>query len=73
MGLFNLLLKAMSEDNLRSKEEKMRSKLDSLDYDSKKHTKLDLRRIDVVNEISSRSSGKLPKREHGWYLPNDDE
>ena len=50
----------------------MRKKLDSMNYESKKHTRLDRRRIDLVNEISSRRSGKLPKREHGWYLPNDD-
>ena len=41
-------------------------------YESRKHTKLDLRRIDVVNEIAMRRAGKLPKREHGWYLHNDD-
>ena len=62
----------MSEDSLRSKEKKMRNKLDLLNYESKKHTRLDLRRINVVHELVSRSSGKLPKREHGWYLPNND-
>lgn len=72
MGIFSFLLKGMSEDKLRDKESKMRRKLDHMDYESKRHTKLDLRRIDVVNEISSRSAGKLPKREHGWYLRNDD-
>lgn len=72
MAIFNFLLKGMSVDKLRDKESKMRRKLDCMDYESKRHTKLDLRRIDVVNEISSRSAGKLPKREHGWYLPNDD-
>ena len=73
MGLFKLLLKFMSEDSLCAMDDKMQDKLDKLDYESKKHTKLDLHRIDVVNEICSRSAGKLPKREHGWYLPNDDE
>lgn len=72
MGIFNSFLKTMSEDSLRKMDDKMISKLDSMDYESEKHTKLDLRRIDVVNEISSRSAGKLPKREHGWYLSNDE-
>ena len=72
MGILSFLLKSMSEDKLRDKERKMRKKLDSMNYESKKHTRLDRRRIDLVNEISSRSSRKLPKREHGWYLSNDD-
>ena len=72
MGLLSFLLKSMSEDKLRDKERKMRKKLDSMNYESKKHTRLDRRRIDLVNETSSRRSGKLPKREHGWYLPDDD-
>ena len=61
-----------SEDDLRSIEEEMRSELDSMDYDSDDYLNLDLDRIDVVNEIASRSSDNLPKREHGWYLSNDD-
>ncbi len=72
MGIFSSLLKSISEDNLRNVEKKMRNKLDSMDYESKKHYKVYRRHIDIVNEISSRSAGKLPKREHGWYLPNDD-
>ena len=61
-----------SESELRSIESEMRSELDSMDYDSNEYLQLDLERIDVVNEISSRSAGTLPRREHGWYLPNDD-
>lgn len=72
MGIFSFLLKGLSEDKLCKKESKMRHKLDSMNYNSRRHTRLDLRRIDVVNEISSRRAGKLPKRKHGWYLPNDD-
>ncbi len=72
MGIFKFLLNSLSEDKLRDVEDKMSDRLDSIDYDSKKYTKIDSRRIDVVNEISSRSSGRLPKREHGWYLPEDD-
>ena len=72
MGLFNALLKLASEESLRGTERKMRNKLDLMDFESKRATKLDLKRIDVVNELCRRSAGKLPKREHGWYLPNDD-
>ncbi len=72
MGMLNILLKSMSEDNLRSMSRNMERKMKSLDYESKKHTRISTRHIDVVNEIASRSAGKLPKREHGWYLPNDD-
>ena len=60
------------EDELRSIEAEMRSALDSLDYDSDEYSQLDSERIDVVNEIASRCAGKLPRREHGWYLPNND-
>ena len=70
MGILNALLKFITEDNLRNIEVAMRNKLDSMDYESKKHYRLSCRHIDIVNEISSRCSGKLPKREHGWYLPN---
>lgn len=72
MGIFNLLLKGVSEEKLRKTEHKMRNKLDTMGYESKRHTRLDRRRIDVVNAIASKSAGKSPKREHGWYLPNDD-
>ena len=73
MGLFDFILKSLSDDTLDNMEEKMRDKLDSMDYESREHTRLDSRRIDVVNEIASRSSGKLPRSEHGWYLPEDDD
>ena len=36
-----------------SEERKMRKKLDSMNYESKKHTRLDRRRIDLVNEIDN--------------------
>lgn len=61
-----------SEDELRSIESEMRSELDSMDYDSNEYLQLDLERIDVVNEISNRTAGSLPRREDGWYLQNDD-
>lgn len=72
MGLLKLILKGMSEDHLRSTEKRMKNKLNLLNFDSKRHTKLDLHRIDVVNEIARRSAGKLPKRKHGWYISKDD-
>ena len=51
----------------------MSSRLEEMDYDSDEYLELDLKRIDVVNEISSRCADKLPKSEHGWYLPEDDD
>ena len=62
-----------SEDELRNAENEMQAKLSKMDYDSDEYLQLDLKRIDVVNEIASRSSSSLPHREHGWYLPNDDD
>lgn len=66
-------MQTASEDELRVIEEEMRSTLGSMDYDSDEYLQLDLKRIDVVNTISSRFPLNLPHREHGWYLPNDDE
>lgn len=60
------------EDELRAAESEMSSALNELDYDSDEYLQLDLIRIDVVNAISSRFPLNLPKREHGWYLSNDD-
>ena len=51
----------------------MSSRLEEMDYDSDEYLELDLKRIDVVNEISSRCADKLPKSEQGWYLPEDDD
>ncbi len=65
-------MESASEDELRATEDEMRAELDSLDYDSEEYLQLDLKRIDVVNAIASRFPLNLPKREHGWYLPNDD-
>ncbi len=62
-----------SEDELRSAEDEMCSALGDMDYDSDEYLQLDLKRIDVVNTIASRFPLKLPHREHGWYLPNDDD
>lgn len=54
-----------SEEELRETEYKMQYTLNNLDYDSDEYLKLDLKRIDVVNAISSRFSINLPHREHG--------
>ena len=61
-----------TEEELRSVASEMLSALDDMNYDSEEYLQLDLIRIDVVNEISSRFPLNLPKREHGWYLSNDD-
>ena len=61
-----------SEDELRSIESEMSAELSRMDYDSDEYLHLDNERIAVVNEISSRCAGKLPRREHGWYLSKDD-
>lgn len=65
-------LETASEDELRSTAQKMESLLDELDYDSEEHTNISNIHIDVVNAIASRFPLNLPKRENGWYLPNDD-
>ena len=65
-------MESASEDELRSTEDEMMSELNSIDYDSDEYLRLDLKRIDVVNAIASRFPLNLPRREHGWYLPNDD-
>lgn len=65
-------LETASEDELRSTARKMESMLDELDYESDEHTNISNIHIDVVNAISSRFPLNLPKREHGWYLQNDD-
>lgn len=61
-----------SEEELRAISREMQSALDNMDYDSDEYTQLSIEHVDVVNEIASRCAGKLPRREHGWYLPNDD-
>ena len=66
-------MQSASENDLRSVEDEMRDALDGMDYDSDEYLQLDLKRIDVVNAIASRFPLNLPRREHGWYLPNDDD
>lgn len=71
--LGNIAMKMKDEDELREMESEMSTRLEEMDYDSDEYLELDLKRIDVVNEISSRCADKLPKSEHGWYLPEDDD
>ena len=66
-------LENASEDEMRSVSSEIQAELDRLDYDSDEHTRLSNISVDVVNAISSRFPLNLPKREHGWYLPNDDD
>lgn len=76
MGILrNMYLKLASEKQLRKQTDKIYNKLDKVGFyesDSNKHMGLANKYIDYVNAVGSKSAGKLPKREHGWYLPNDD-
>lgn len=76
MGILrNTILKMSSEKKLRNKADKMFNKLNKVGFyesDSRKHMGLANKYNDYVNAIGSKCAGKLPKREHGWYLRNDD-
>ena len=65
-----------SEDELRSANYEIQSILDSMDNDDEyccpEYNRLYDINVKIVNAISSYCAGKMPKREHGWYLPNDD-
>ena len=72
MSIFkNAYFKIASEDTLRKKSNKVSAQLSKLDYDSKKHTRLSNKSVELVNAVASKSAGRLPKREHGWYLDKD--
>lgn len=75
MGILrNVYLKMASEEILRSKADKMYNKLIKVGFyesDSTKHMGLANKYIDYVNAIGSKCAGKLPKREHGWYILKD--
>ena len=67
-------LSTATEDELRETATEMQRLMDEeLDYDSDEHSHIYGIHIDVVNAIASRFPLNLPHREHGWYLPNDDE
>lgn len=71
-------LNTASEDELRSAADEIRSVMDELEetdegYESDEYSDLWEKNNELVNSIASRFPLNLPKREHGWYLPNDDE
>lgn len=73
--LRNIYLKAASEKKLRHKSNKMFKKLIKAGFyesEGNKHMRLANKYNDYVNAICSKCAGKLPKREHGWYLRNND-
>ena len=73
MGILrNIFLKAASEETLRKKGGKLQRNLDKLDYDSKKYGRAYEKHSNYVSAINSKSTGKLPKREHGWYVSKKD-
>lgn len=72
--LREIYLKTSSEQKLRNKADKMFNKLNKVGFyesDSNKHMGLANKYNDYVNAISSKCAGKLPKREHGWYISKD--
>ena len=62
---------SMSEDELRAIEVEIRYKLRELDYDSEEYAQLHSEHGELVDLINSMLTDSLPRREHGWYLPND--
>ena len=72
MGIFrNIFFKMASEEKLRKKSDKMFKKLIKVGFYEKegnKHMRLANKYNDYVNAICSKGAGKLPKREHGWYI-----
>ena len=67
-------LETASEEELRSVAAKMENELDACDWvtDTDEQAQIYNTHNDVVSAISSRFPLNLPRREHGWYLPNDD-
>lgn len=76
MGILrNVYFKMASEKTLRNKAGKMFNKLNKVGFyesDSNKHMGLANKYNDYVNAIGGKCAGKLPKREHGWYIPKKD-
>ena len=63
---------SMSEDELRTIASEMREELSKLDYYSDEYAQLHSEHGDIISIINSKYMEDLPRREHGWYLPNDD-
>lgn len=76
MGIFRTIyFKFASEKKLREKSNKMFKKLNKVGFYEKegtKHMRLANKYNDYVNAISGKCAGKMPKREHGWYIRKDD-
>ena len=76
MGIFRTIyFKLASERKLRKKSGKMFKKLKKVGFYEKegnRHMRLANKYNDYVNAISSKCAGKLPKREHGWYIHKKD-
>ena len=72
MGIFrNMFFKLASEKKLRKKSNKMFEKLIKVGFYEKegnRHMRLANKYNDYVNAIGSKCAGKLPQREHGWYI-----
>lgn len=72
MGIFrNIFFNLASEKKLRKKSNKMFEKLIKVGFYEKegnRHMRLANKYNDYVNAIGSKCAGKLPKREHGWYI-----
>ena len=75
MGIFRTIyFKLASEKKLRKKANKMFRKLNKVGFYEKegnKHLRLANKYNDYVNAIGGKCAGKLPKREHGWYINKD--
>ena len=75
MGLFRTIyFKLASDKKLRKKANKMFRKLNKVGFYEKegnKHLRLANKYNDYVNAIGGKCAGKLPKREHGWYINKD--
>ena len=75
MGLFRTIyFKLASEKKLRKKANKMFRKLNKVGFYEKegnKYMRLANKYNDYVNAIGGKCAGKLPKREHGWYINKD--
>ena len=76
MGIFRTIyFKLANESTLRKKSDKMFKKLNRVGFyecEGNKHMRLANKYNDYVNAIASKCAGKLPRREHGWYIHKDD-
>lgn len=63
---------SMTEAELRTIANEMRDELSTLDYNSDEHTKLHSEYGDIVSLINRKYMEGPTRREHGWYLSNDD-